>query len=224
MSIPNRRILGSLRSIVADDLSLWQVILLVLWLVSELIHKCSGVAAELFVRWLHSSVEEEFSLQGELADVVAQPETPFSEDEGRVSPEGASKTAGSLIPLLPDEIVSEHVWPMLVRNPTVTQLLHLWHVNSSWSRFVGASLEWRALVSIVLLNTGYRPYVLRQRLRSLSTTQRLGLEIDLFKLLVKESEEEVGSRIKFASVDVSCVPSLGGCPPCVDEDPSGCSL
>lgn len=153
----------------------------------------------------------------------SQGEPPFSPDGGLGVPVGAAdERLGSLIPSLPDAVVEERVWPVLVRNPSVTQLFQLRQINSAWNRLVGTSLEWRALVFVLLDSPGYQQYVYRNRFRFLSVSQRLGLEIAHFRQVVEENMEEVENRIWFDGFKLDRLPSyvsLEGCPPCVEEDP-----
>ncbi|KAG0561210.1 hypothetical protein KC19_9G045600 [Ceratodon purpureus] len=224
MSIPRQRFVGNLHSLVSNELTVLQALLLVLWLICVSVHKLSGAAAELLERWFLSSFEGETSSQGEPADLVtrAEPSSLLSAEVRDGSPQGVAEPIGSLIPSLPDTIVREQVWPKLVSNPSVTQLLQFRHINSSWSQFVGATLEWRALIFVMLDFPGYLQQVRQHGLIFLSATQRLGLEIAHYKLLVSESMEEIESRIEFAGFQTRRLPSyvsLEGCPPCVDEDP-----
>ncbi|KAG0585598.1 hypothetical protein KC19_2G024100 [Ceratodon purpureus] len=191
MSIPRQRFVGNLHSLMSNDLSIWQA-LLVVWLISVSIHKFSGAAVEILEQWFLNSFEEESSSQGEPAGLVAQTEapSPLSDEVGEDSPGAADKPLGSLIPSLPDAVVREQVWPVLVSNPSVTQLLHFWHINSSWSRFVGSTLEWKTLIFVMLDFPEYLQHVRQQGLIFLSATLRLGLEIAHYRLLVRESMEE----------------------------------
>lgn len=86
---------------------------------------------------------------------------------------------------------------------------------------MGSSLEWEALIFVQLDTPGYRRQISQYRLRFLTASQRLRLEIARHRLLARESWGEIEARIRFSSYQIGSFPSyilLEGCPPCVEED------
>ncbi|KAG0572494.1 hypothetical protein KC19_VG100000 [Ceratodon purpureus] len=205
MSNP-RRLISGLQSVMSEDLSVWQTFLLVLWLICVCVNKVTGYAAALLERWLCESLNVEGDpSQRRPAEQASQVE--FLPSGSSDVPEETREVAGSLIPSLPDAVIEERVWPVLMRDPSVTQLLLVRSVSKAWRQLVEASLEWKVLSFVRLDSPRYRCYILQHRLRFLSVNQRLGFELGHFRVLVGESMQEIETRVRVPNFRARGFPS-----------------
>lgn len=222
MSTPDERSVEDLFAAFVDDLSVWQVFLLGLWIFSHLLHKLAGTSKEFLKRcFLDTSRESQPSGRVETfgCESGAGPSSALCSSD---TSDGASRSRGVLIPSLPDDIVRDRVWPALVSSPSVSLLLNLRHLNTSWSRFVGGTLEWKALTFLWLDSPGYYSYILRHKIIGQTPNERLGFELANFRFLVCESMDEIESRVRCSRRQTGFLPfyvSGEDCPPCVGDCP-----
>lgn len=125
----------------------------------------------------------------------------------------------SLIPPLPDVIIKQIIWPMLMSQPSVQLLLLLRRVSRPWNQFVLTTLEWNSWTFIRLDALGYSRYAVVNRLIYCPFSQRFGFELAHYRSLVSENMEELASRLRYANFGRGTIPfyvSLEGCPPDLD--------
>jgi hypothetical protein len=163
MSTPVRNSMEDLCAMVVNDLSIWQTLLLGLWIFCHLLHKLAGSSAEFLRQAFLDTLGTNGSPHGEgTHDCEVGAGLSSFDDSGGVpvaDPGESSGSGGSLIPSLSDELVRERIWPALVTPPSISMLLGLRHLSTSWNHFVGNTLEWNALSFMWLDSTGYYSYI-----------------------------------------------------------------
>lgn len=221
------RSVGELEAFVNEDLGLWQSFLLSLWVFALFLRKFANAAVELLGRWFLESLTEDEPLTSEGSSGRGD-DSDAPVDAALVACSSSSSSGrdlsvrGALIPALPDSVVRDEVWPMLMSSPTVSLLLPLRQVNLSWNRFISSTIEWSALTFILLDAPGYLNYAMQNRLLLLSRDQRLRLESLNFRVLASEDMNEIESKVAFARRQIGSLPfyiSASGCPPELDECP-----
>lgn len=70
-------------------------------------------------------------------------------------------------------------------------------MSVSWSRFVGTTVEWQALVFVHLDSAGYLRYAARNGLVCLSSTERLRGELANYRFFFAECMEEIEARVGY---------------------------
>lgn len=226
MAVPRRHFVRNFYESVARDLSLWQISLLLLWLLALLLQRVSGAALSLLEEWLFDSLvddvaESSVSPDGD-DDCV---DTPLDDDQvGVPTAESCTLTdsSSSLIPSLPNIIVQEHVWPHLVNPPLVPFLLQLRSVNLSWRHFMDTTVEWSTLKFLQLDRPGSYKSTVLSREAVISMTERYQDELANFRVLVAESMEDIEYRVRYARLGERRLPfyvTVEGCPPDVMDNP-----
>lgn len=101
-----------------------------------------------------------------------------------------------LLPKLPDDIVQEHIWRMLMSPPSRELLRDLRLVNGSWYRFVGTTIENNAWMFTVRDASGWYRYEALHRLGYVSFMTRFENAVAAYRFLVAEDMEEVAVRVR----------------------------
>ena len=106
------------------DVSLWQTFLFSLWVFNVLVQKfAEAVYLPLWLWFLDSLTCVEVGTGGDTSNNDDGLHSPIEEvDDEHFSDE---LNSSSLIPALPDQIVRERVWPLLMRSPSASQLFRL---------------------------------------------------------------------------------------------------
>lgn len=213
-------------AIVVDDLSIWQTLLLGLWIFCHLLHRLAGSSTE----FLRHAFLDTLGANGNPREEgthgceVRVGSSSF-DDSGAgpaTDPGETSGSEGSLIPSLLDELVRERIWPVLVNPLSILTLLDLRHLSTSWNRFVGGTLEWNALTFMWLDWTGYYRYILQHGMVRQSPIQRLWFELANFRYLIAQGIDEIESRVRFSRMKARSMPfyvSIEDCPPSMDDCP-----
>lgn len=122
---------------VIEDFTLWESVWFCLWTCSLFACKLARYAAGVLERWFLDSFFEE---DQQSVEVLA--DGPVGDSTGDVSISSELESPiKPLIPLLPDEIVREQVWPILMNQLSVPLLLLLRHVSKSWNSFIVTTPE-----------------------------------------------------------------------------------
>lgn len=222
MSIPRGQSVEDLCAFVTG-LSLWQTFLFSLWVLSLLLQKLADAASLPLWQWFVESLVSDES--GSFGRSSAGDDCSRSFSNGDVDGELADDEliCCDLIPSLPDQVVKEKVWPILVRSPSALKLLRLRHVSKQWNCFVGTTLKWNALNFILLDSSGCWKTTAHGGLDSFVPTQRLRFEMANYQFLLSEDMREIEARVRFSRFRlVRAVPfyvSIEGCPPDVEESP-----
>lgn len=196
MVVPGRRSVRDLCGFVSQDLLLWQGFLLFLWLSVLLVHRLSGASLEFLEEWFLSSFPENEPVP---AGRSASDDGYFGDP---VDSRGSSISVpvddvGDLIPPLPDTLVQNHVWPLLADCPSVTLLVFLRSVNSSWCRFLETSVEWNALRFLHLDTPGFLECATTDGLPTITVAEQLLRELANYRVLLREDMEEIENRVRY---------------------------
>lgn len=119
---------------VDEELDLWQSFLLSLWVFALFLRKFVDAASELLERWFLDSLTENESRS---SGVSPGRDRDFDAPVDAVSVEvpslsGSGDALGvdnALIPSLPDSVVRDAIWPLLVNPPTISLLQRLSQVS-----------------------------------------------------------------------------------------------
>lgn len=110
-----------------------------------------------------------------------------------------SVSSGSLIPFLPDEIIEGQVWHLLANPPSVPLLMNLRHLNASWRRFVGDTVEWKVLSMLWSPEQGYKGYILRNWVKGVTPDRRLSWELACYRVIETENRKEISGMAEAES-------------------------
>lgn len=153
MSNPNRDELQTFCKSVINDLSLWESFLFCLWTCSKFACKIASFTTGVLQGWtfdflnLGEKQESEVALLGDdsthhLADVALDDTSTSSRLVNQLD------SVKCLIPLLPDDIFREQVWPALMSPMSLPLLLRLRLVSRSWDNFIVTTAEWSDWTSV----------------------------------------------------------------------------
>lgn len=189
MSIPQGLSIEALNAFVVD-MSIWQTFLFSLWVLNVLVQKfAAAVYLPLWLWFLDSLTCAEVETGGESS--VDNDSLHSSIEEVEEEHAGDDLDSSNLIPALPDQVVRERVWPVLMRSPSATQLFRLRCVSRHWSRFVDTTLEWNALGFIMLDMTISGKIVTRSDLGRLAASQLSRLEATSCPFLLSEDMSKI---------------------------------
>ncbi|KAG0555848.1 hypothetical protein KC19_11G008200, partial [Ceratodon purpureus] len=206
---------------VEQDLSLWQTFLLFLWTLSVLVRKFARETTGYFRSWFLESLGDrnhgEREEQGQERNPVLESATADVDVD-----ESTSSVNGTLIQRLPDALVRDQLWLVLMRCPSVPLLQQLRLVSKSWNRFVLTTVEWNTWVFMRIDSPGYCRYLTSHGLEYQPFSLRYEIEVAAFRFLLMEDMSEIAQRVRYLNCRARGLPycvSLSGCPPSVDTNP-----
>ena len=200
------------------EFSLWQIVSLFLWLLALLVHKVSGAALEFLEGWYLSSFPEEEAVPSE----HPEDDAPVHSGGSEASSSSPGCRSAELIPSLPNALVQDHVWPLLTDCPSVTLLIFLRSVSSSWRQFLETSVEWNALRFLYMDTPGYIRVASTSGQATETVADRLLRELNNYRYLLAESMEEMKDRLRYIRLRREGYPiyvATSGCPPDINDCP-----
>lgn len=186
----HRRPVQSWVSETADRSSLWESFLHFLLSLVVLVKKVKEfLSSELPEEDLDDFYDSFATLSlGDPADGrEATPQTAGSRRTPSYSP-----TLHILTPMLPDEVIHDHLWHALNCPPSISLLRRLRGLNRAWRDYLGTTLEWTALEFTRMDTPGYARFIARhqqttgQQLRYSTQGERFKMEIGHFRAVLEE--------------------------------------